>query len=237
MKFALAKQIGLALIILAGITSAHQVSASTAPVITYEYSQGKIPMGSSFYLQAGTATYQEWSDSMRVRVNFPVSKKEMDTLQANLRWYSFTGIETGKVVTYGRGGDQVSLTINNKTTTKSNAGQSMVKGSFSKWRYDKIVSNLKSFTKKKVANYYRVYNFELETLTDYGVRVAVDDVEQRLHGNRGSTSLLPGTHTIVVALYDGKDEQVAANSFEFTVPDTHIARIQVRNKDISMTAE
>lgn len=237
MKLRFAKYLGLVLLIIAGLTEADTALAASVPLITYEYSQGKIPAGSSFYLQSGTATYQEWTDSMRVRVNFPVSKKEMDSLQANLRWYSFAGIETSKITAYGRGGDQVSWTANNKTITKSNAGQSTIKGSFSKWRYEKVVTGLKSFTKKKVANYYRVYNFELEAITDYGVRVAVDDTEVKLHSNKGSTSLLPGTHTIVVALYDNNEDQIAANTFEFTTPDTRIARIQVRNKDISVTTE
>lgn len=237
MKLRLANLLGLTMIFIFGVFLAIPVLAAAPLSISYEYSQGLAPAGTSLFLQAGTATYQEWSDDKRVRVNFSVSQKEMDSLYSNLRWYSFSGIETSKIKAYDRGGDSVTLVANNKTTTKSNAGQSTIKGAFSKWRYEKIVNNLKAFSKKKLAAQYVNYKIDLETSGIYGVRVAVDDAEVQLHAGKASVALLPGKHTILVGLYGNKDEIVNAEAAEITVPDSDLAHIRVGDKNIFILPE
>lgn len=237
MKLRFISPIGLAMTFVLGLLLATNAEAAAPLSISYEYGQGLFPAGSSFYLQTGTATYQEWSDSMRVRVNFNVTKKEMDNLYANVKWYGFTGIETAKIKAYDRGGDQVTLTVNGKTTTKSNAGQSTIKGSFSKWRYEKVVSNLKSFTQKKLASHYISYKLDLETTSNYGVRVAVDDKEVKMHAGKATVSLLPGQHTILVGLYDSKDNIVEAEAAQIRVPDANVAHIRVADKNIFILQE
>ncbi|MBP7992150.1 MAG: hypothetical protein KAZ30_00680 [Candidatus Magasanikbacteria bacterium] len=237
MNFRFARISSLVLAFALSIILITEAKAASPMSISYEYSQGIYPAGSSFYLQTGTATYQEWSDSMRVRVNFNVTKKEMDSLYSNLKWYAFTGIEVAKIKAYNRGGDQVTLEINGKSTTKSNAGQSAVKGSFSKWRYEKVTSNLKSFVQKKVALHNVTYKLDLENASNYGVRVAVNDAEVQMHAGKGSVSLLPGKHTILVGLYDGKDAIVSAEAVEVNVPASKEARIRVGDKNIFIIPE
>ncbi len=237
MKLRFASPIGLAVTFVLGLFLAVPVLAAAPLSISYESSQGLYPAGISFYLKAGTAVYQEWTDSMRVRVNFSVSKKEMENLYATMKWYSFSGIETTKIKAYDRGGDEVTLVANNKTITKSNVGQSIVKGSFSKWRYDKVVGNLKAFSKKKLAAHYVTYKIDLETTDNYGVRVAVDDKEVQIHAGKGSVSLLPGKHTILVGLYGNKDEIINAEVEEITIPDSKLAHIRVGDKNIFIFPE
>lgn len=237
MKLPRANSLGLFLAFVLGIFLAIPVLAAAPLSISYEYSQGLTPDGSSLLLRAGTATYQEWSDDKRVRVDFPVSQKEMDSLYSNLRWYGFSGIETAKIKAYDRGGDGITLVANNKTITKSNAGQSIVKGAFSKWRYEKIVSNLKAFSKKKLAPYYINYKIDLEASGNYGVRVAIDDAEVQLHAGKASIALLPGKHTVVVGLYGNKDEIVNAEAAEIAIPDSNVTHIRVGDKNIFILPE
>lgn len=237
MKLQFANWVGALVVVIIGIFLAPSVLAAAPLSIMYEYSQGLAPAGSSLFLQAGTATYQEWSEDKRVRVNFPVSQKEMDSLYGYLRWYSFSGIETSKIKAYDRGGDGVTLVANNKTIIKSNAGQSVIKGTFSKWRYEKIVTNIKAFSKKKLAPYYSTYKIDLEVGGNYGVRVAVDDIEVQTHAGKATVHLLPGKHTILVGLYGNTDEIINAEVQEIYIPDSTVAHIRVADKNIFILPE
>lgn len=237
MKLRFAKLLGLIATFVFSLFLAFPVLAANPLSISYDYSRGLFPAGTSFYLHTGTSVYQDWSDSKRIRVNFTVTQKEMDSLYSYFKRYSFSGIEVSKIKAYDRGGDVITLVANNKTTVKSNAGQSIIKSSFSKWRYDKISNNLKTFIKKKLTNYYQTFPLDLEANTDYGVRVAVDDVEVQMHASKNTVALLPGQHTILVGLYDGNDNIITAETLAIDIPDKKLAHIRVDHKDVFILAE
>lgn len=214
------------------------VNAAEPTTISYDYTYGLYGGGKNFYLQSGTALYRERQGDTMIEVNFPVTAKEMSSLYAMTRLYNFNGIKTKGTKVYDRGGDKITVTANGKTITKSNAGQSIIDGEFSRIRYDRITSNLQSFVKKKLATQYRLFFIELESAyATYQPRVALDGAEVRLSGGEGDLPLLPGQHQVTVALYNDKGRNVKAEVFLITTPGDHIARIQVRGEDISLTTE
>ncbi len=214
------------------------VSAAAPTTISYDYTYGLYGGGKNFFLQSGVASYYERQGDTVIEVNFPVTTKEMNSLYSMTRLYNFNGIKTKGIKVYDRGGDKITVTANGKTITKSNAGQLIVDGEFSRIRYDRITSNLQSFVKKKLATQYRLFFVELESAyAAYQPRVAIDGVEVRLSGGEGDLPLLPGQHQVTVALYNDKGRNVKTELFLITTPGERIARIQVRGEDISVTTE
>lgn len=238
MKLHKANQISLALAFVASVFWATPILAAAPLSISYEYNYGLFGGGKEFILNSGTAVYREQQGDTNIEVNFPVTAKEMNNLYSMTKLYSFNSIKTKTVKVYDRGGDKVSVVVNNKTVTKSNAGQSMVDGEFSRIRYDRIISNLQSFVKKKLATQYQLFFVELESAyADYQPRIAIDNQEVRLFGGEGDLPLLPGQHQVTVALYNDKGRNVKAEVFLISTPTDRIARIQVRGSDISVTTE
>lgn len=214
------------------------VLAAAPTYISYEYSQGKFPGGTSYYLQSGISTYQQWQDNTRIRVNFTVTEKEMASLLATTRWYSFSSIRTAKEKIYERGGDQIVVSEKGKTVTKNNSGQSVISGAFSQWRYDRIIASLQAFTKKKIAASYKPYTLNITSPnSDYRVRLAVDDTEVGIVNDQSTIFLLPGQHQITVAVYDfDTNENLSSESFIVKTPDSNAATIYLWGKDISLVS-
>lgn len=238
MQLRYTNQFGLVLALVVGFFWVGPALAAAPVSISYEYNYGLIGGGREFLLKSGTAVYRERQGDTNIEVNFPVTTKEINSLYSMTRLYNFNTIKTKSLKVYDRGGDQVSVIANNRTITKSNSGQSIISGEFSRIRYDRIVSNLQSFVRKKLATHYRLFFLELDSsLADYQARVAVDNQEVSLTGGEGDIPLLPGQHQIAVALYNESGRNVKAEVFLINTPRERIARIQVRGEDISVTAE
>ncbi len=212
--------------------------AATPLSISYDYDYGLFSGGKSFYLQAGSAVYRERQGDTNIEVNFSVSAKEMNSLYSMTKLYNFSGIKTKSIKAYDRGGDTVKVTAGGRTVTKSNAGQSIVDGEFSRIRYDRIISNLQAFVKKKLAKEYQLFFIEMDSAyANHTPRVALDNEEVYLFGSEGDAPLLPGQHQLMVALYDNKGRNVKSEVFLVSTPSERIARVQVRGDDISVTTE
>lgn len=238
MELLRAKLFFLPLLLVGSIFFAPVVLAVAPVSISYQYTYGLFGGGKEFMFQTGTGMYHDQEGNTDITVTFPVSEKEMNSLYANFRRYNFDTIKTKTEKVYDRGGDIVTLRANGKTITKSNAGQSIISGEFSRWRYDRITSNLQAFVKKKLATQYRLFFVELDSSNaTYQPRIAIDNEELRLYGSEGDLPLLPGQHQIAVALYNDKGKNIKGEIFLVTTPDSRIARIQVRGTDISLTAE
>ena len=227
-----------ALLLVSGAFLGTQALAAAPLSISYDYTYGLFGGGKEFTLQAGKGTYRDQEGDTDINVTFPVTDKEMNSLYANFKRYNFDTIKTKTQKVYDRGGDTVTLRANGRTVTKSNAGQSIISGEFSRWRYDRVTSNLQAFVKKKLATQYRLFFVELDLANaTYHPRIAIDNEEVRLYGSEGDVPLLPGQHQIAVALYNDKGKNVKGEIFLVTTPDSQIARVQVRGTDISLTTE
>ena len=159
----------------------------------------------------------------------------MNSLYNSFRWYFFSSIKTKTQEAYDRGGDSVTLVTKTGTTTKSNTGQSFINGALSRWRYNQIASSINSFVQKKLPAHRKSLALEVEThLTDYHVRVAVNGAQIT---NWESLKLLPGTNELSVALYDDTDLWIKGESFIIEIPEVKIARVQIRDRDISLSTE
>lgn len=201
----------------------------------YDRDGGLYPERTHIDLSIKGGVYQHFYNGVEQKVNFSVSQKEMNSLYNTFRWYFFNSIKIKTQEAYDRGGDSVTLVIGASTVTKSNTGQSFINGALSRWRYNQIAGSINSFVQKKLPAQRKPLMLEVEThLTDYKVRLAINGGQIT---NWENVKLLPGTNELSVALYDDTDLWIKGESFVIEIPEVKIARVQIRDRYISLSTE
>jgi hypothetical protein len=226
------------LVVLIGLLLPNVLLAALPSDLHFQYDRdgGLYPESTHIDLSLNGGVYQHFFNGTEQKVFFSVSEKEMNSLNNTFRWYFFNSINTKtKNDVYDRSGDSISMVIGAKNITKSNTGKSYINGTLSRWRYTRIANAIQKFAEQKLSSSLKPFRIEVEDhLTKYTVLIAING---KRVDNLNDVKILPGTSELNIGLYDKKNNWVAGDLFVIDSDETTIARIQVRDKDISVSTE